>query len=131
MPMTAATTTPRPAAEVAARIRFSGLYAQAERFYTRQLDLTRAADTAGLAATFAPGSTPAGPEPSPGTRYWIGKLEVHSDQEATLRTRCSILSRAAAAGPGSLRVMVVEDVLTRFGDDWLVTDRLVLRDTPL
>jgi hypothetical protein len=131
MTMTAATATPRPTAEVTARIRFSGLYAQAERFYTRQLDLTRSADTAGLAATFAPGTPPAGPDPSPGTRYWIGKLEIHPDEDATLRTRCSILSRPAAPGPGSLRVTVVEDVLTRFGDDWLVTDRRVLRDTSL
>ncbi|MFF4934207.1 hypothetical protein ACFY2H_35715 [Streptomyces griseofuscus] len=129
MTMTAATS--RPATEVAARIRFSALYAQAERFYTRQLDLTRAADAAALAATFAPGTAPAGPDPSPGTRYWIGKLEIHPDGEATLRTRCSILSRPAAPGPGSLRVTVVEDVLTRFDDDWLVTDRRVLRDLPL
>ncbi|CAL9674739.1 hypothetical protein SUDANB15_07672 (plasmid) [Streptomyces sp. enrichment culture] len=130
--MSSPVVTPRPAADVAARIRFSGLYAQAERFYTRQLGLTRAADTAGLAATFAPGTAPAGPEPIPGARYWIGKLEIVPENEHTLRTRCSVFSRPAdASGPGGLRVTVVEDVLTRFDDDWLVTDRRVLHDTAL
>ncbi|MCT7356979.1 hypothetical protein N4P33_33285 [Streptomyces sp. 15-116A] len=129
--MTTTAVTSRRAPEVAARIRFSGLYAQAESFYTRQLALAESGGAAGLAATFAPGTAPDGWDAGPGHRFWIGKLEIDPENEHTLRTRCSIFSRPVAPGPGGLRVTVVEDVLTRFGDDWLATDRRVLRDTAL
>ncbi|MEU2929402.1 nuclear transport factor 2 family protein [Streptomyces sp. NPDC007251] len=134
--------------------KFAALYAQAQRFYTHQMQLLDAHDTERLAGTFTEDAVlelPSLPEPvrvraglaryvragaarqrRSGNRlaHWVGMLDVQPRADGSLHTRCSALAHVTPGGGGSavLYVCVMEDVLVRTRGTWRIAHRRVTRD---
>ncbi|MFE6848161.1 nuclear transport factor 2 family protein [Streptomyces sp. NPDC057686] len=133
---------------------FAALYAQAQQFYTLQMQILDAHDTERWADTFTEdavfeGPSPAVPVPartglaryeragaaarrlagSP-LSHWVGMLDVRPRADGSLHTRCSAVAHATPTGGGSrvLYVCVMEDVLVRSRGEWRIAYRRVIRD---
>ncbi|AKJ15805.1 hypothetical protein ABB07_39005 (plasmid) [Streptomyces incarnatus] len=134
--------------------KFAALYAEAQRFYTHQMQLLDAHDTERLAGTFTEDALlelPSLPGPVPvragltgyvragaarqrraGGRlnHWVGMLDVQARADGALHTRCSALAYVTPGGGSSrvLYVCVMADVLVRTGGTWRIAHRRVTRD---
>lgn len=130
------------------------LYAQVQQFYAHQMQLFDAHDAERWAATFTEDAlfdVPTLAEPVRGRaglaanvrrnkaqqedhghrlRHWIGMLDIRSQDDEELRTRCYALVYATERGGPStvMRVCVMEDVLVRVDGVWLTRHRIVTRD---
>ncbi|MFE0605472.1 nuclear transport factor 2 family protein [Streptomyces sp. NPDC058892] len=133
---------------------FAALYAEAQEFYTHQMQVLDAHDTERLAAAFTEDAVfelPSRPEPAcaraglaryvragaarqrrAGSRldHWVGMLDVQPQADGSLHTRCSALVYGTPSGGGSkvLYVCVMEDVLVRSRGTWRIAHRRVIRD---
>ncbi|MFD6492389.1 nuclear transport factor 2 family protein [Streptomyces sp. NPDC059944] len=133
---------------------FAVLYAQAQRFYDRQMQFLDTGGGEHWAATFTEDAvvelpllpaplraraglthyarTAAARRQRAGSRlhHWVGMLDVRPQPDATLHTRCSALAHATPPGATSkvLYVCVMEDVLVRAHGTWRTSHRRITRD---